>query len=714
MSVLAKRVVAYCSLSLFIVAFIFLGLSTLVSGSAASTQSAPTKLDTLSRFGGAVTNVSVYGNIAVAYSSNSGLHLLDVSTPQMPIHLAGTPSDLGINPYITDAAVGPSQLAVTDDNGLHIFDITDRTTPEEVYTEAIQTENMMFVGNLLIGERPGDPWTHDDNELFIYDLSDPEYPQILDSMMINVVDMIEINSLLYVINDDQLRIIDISDPASIVQISEFTEPMTVSFVEISGYGTQLYVYQRNTRNEHGVLLIDVVDSTEPTSNGFFPLTRQNTTQAASKMAAYEDKLITYDGSTKNILLIDTEVPENPVQIDSLYVERGSSLVFDSELVFATTHNYGLRIFAAPLDDNLEQIGSYSATGTGDLIVDQDMVYVVSRPNIIQILEIGSDLSLSEISQLILPGDSIGEIAKAHDVLYVANENAGLQIVSIADRTNPYIIAAFPLSNATQVHVQDSLAFVINDSIEMYIIDISDPDNPNQVSVHQVADNWLDAFDVSGNYAYLGLNIQWDANFVQILDISNPSFPTEVKFLSTGAFGLDAVDVEHNLLITQGTYAIEMFDITDPENPSFIGERRSTLGYISMHLFDGLVYCNNSSYPLPPYRNQSKLRVIQVDENPEEIGISTDAMSILDMDIANDVAFASSFANGIYVLGDSDTLATMTPTPTQTSIPPTPTLTETSTPPTPIPTETSIPPTPTATQAPEPSDFRLYMPLLTRD
>jgi hypothetical protein len=138
-------------------------------------------------------------------------------------------------------------------------------------------------------------------------------------------------------------------------------------------------------------------------------------------------------------------------------------------------------------------------------------------------------------QLDMPADAMGICCDA-DYAYIACGSAGLQVVSISDIYNDYLVSSLPLSEglALSVDVKDTIAYIAADRAGLYIVNLGrDRRNPTVIRNINTIGRTKDV-KIVGNYAYIA-----DANYgLRAVDISDPASPRIVATYQTNyAYGL---------------------------------------------------------------------------------------------------------------------------------------------------------------------------------
>ncbi len=163
--------------------------------------------------------------------------------------------------------------------------------------------------------------------------------------------------------------------------------------------------------------------------------------------------------------------------------------------------------------------------------------------------------------LILGMDLVG------DRLYIASKNysgAGLIIADISTPSEPTLLGAEILQNATRVNVVGNFALVCNENWRPYVVDISDPETPAWVAFLD-SENGSKDLTIVGNIAYVATGSSLD-----IVDVNDP-----VSSFLLGSINLPDI-VYHVSVVGAFAYVscrdngVQVVDISQPENPVLHG------------------------------------------------------------------------------------------------------------------------------------------------
>jgi hypothetical protein len=173
-----------------------------------------------------------------------------------------------------------------------------------------------------------------------------------------------------------------------------------------------------------------------------------------------------------------------------------------------------------------------------------------------------------------PGDARG-LAVSGSYAYVADWNAGLRVISVADPTHPAEVGHFEgPDSAVGVAVSGNYAYVIDMSAGLRVISVADPANPAEVGywdtpglAYRVA--------VDGNYAYVA---DLDSG-LWIISVADPAHPAMTGHLDLQwAVGLSASG--HFIYVADYQSGLHVISVANPANPVEVGHNES-LGFLCL-------------------------------------------------------------------------------------------------------------------------------------
>ena len=153
--------------------------------------------------------------------------------------------------------------------------------------------------------------------------------------------------------------------------------------------------------------------------------------------------------------------------------------------------------------------------------------------------------------------------------------------------------------------------------------------------------------VAGNYAYL---VDWSTG-LYVIDISDPTAPFEVSFLSTGGY-VSSLDIAGNYAYlgesTNGG-VLRVVDISDPTHPAVVGSL-TTSKIRDVEYVDGRVYLGDEEV-----FGTGGMRIVNVDipENPTVLGHYQGCTHVLDLAVEGDYAYLACSGDGMHVVDISN-------------------------------------------------------------
>jgi hypothetical protein len=198
----------------------------------------------------------------------------------------------------------------------------------------------------------------------------------------------------------------------------------------------------------------------------------------------------------------------------------------------------------------------------------------------------------------LPG--FESLVVAEDYAYIAAGEGGLRVMDISDPTAPTEVGFHAMSRpAWSVTVEGNIAYVAAGD-GLHILDISNPVAPIGIGFYDTPDAALD-LTVVGDIAYIAEAFSEDENPIErgglrVVDVSDPANPNGISFYpmnpgqadeferSNAPRGVQGVAVARDYAYltyrTERRGGLRIVDVSDPANPSQIGDYQDYVYYIS--------------------------------------------------------------------------------------------------------------------------------------
>jgi hypothetical protein len=268
-----------------------------------------------------------------------------------------------------------------------------------------------------------------------------------------------------------------------------------------------------------------------------------------------------------------------------------------------------------------QVGSLlTATNAYDIKVQGDLAYVASSTGGLRIINISDPANPHEIGQIAHGGGSGRGVFVEGHLAYLADDDQGLQIIDVSDPYHPVERGVYNSGSgyAYDVYVDGSYAYLADYWDGLRILDITDPDHPVHLARMDPGGGWTEAVQVVNGIAYT-------ADFgegLEIIDVTNPQAPVfldrfdeesgneqtmdvqvvgGIAYTANQLFGIKIFNVTNprdivkltemtSATFTRAIYAEEnrlyevqgnsfvVWNVTDPANPSYIGQIALGNGY----------------------------------------------------------------------------------------------------------------------------------------
>ena len=226
--------------------------------------------------------------------------------------------------------------------------------------------------------------------------------------------------------------------------------------------------------------------------------------------------------------------------------------------------------------------------------------------------------------------------------FVGDLGSGFRVIDISDPENPDEIGfTDDASRIRGVAVEGNYAYVANERSGLFVIDISDPQNPEAVGSYDTP-GVAHGVTIAGDYAY----VADEGSGLRVINISNPENPDEVGAYDTPGNSKNVRIVGDYAYVADEVGGLRIIDISDPENPDETGYYDTEGGSYNLAIHDNYAYVGDGS-------NGFLVIDISNSENPREIGHYDNPESANGVAVIGNNAFLADGAAGLRIIDISN-------------------------------------------------------------
>ena len=301
----------------------------------------------------------------------------------------------------------------------------------------------------------------------------------------------------------------------------------------------------------------------------------------------------------------------------------------------------------------------TAGDTWDVAISGSYAYVADG-SYVRIVDISDVSNPTEVGSYAV-ADTAQGVFVSGNYLYVGDQNAGLLILDVTDKTNPTFVDSLYYkkdgtadwqNNYWNVIVSGNYAYVTAYKY-FYIFDVSDPSSITHHGTFTCSSNCYE-FDLDGDYAYIANT----SAGLRIVDVSDPSSPTQVALLDDASGCCTGI----NDIVKSGNYAyaarydnssgneldrLYIYDVSDPTSPSLLSYADYTKNY------DGTLAPESIGFD-GTYVYSSLWGIIQVHDvsnvnSPVLHALIEPNANTYQIDVSGDYIFLSNRSSGIQII-----------------------------------------------------------------
>ncbi len=202
-------------------------------------------------------------------------------------------------------------------------------------------------------------------------------------------------------------------------------------------------------------------------------------------------------------------------------------------------------------------------------VDGDWVFGGCRYELLRIIDISDEANPTLAALHGAPGMSYEGSALAGDLLYAARHADGLEVIDVADPSQPVTVAELSgLVNCWDIALAGGYGFVADGTGGLAVLDLSNPISPDHLYSLPTPTTAMD-IELTGDLALLACG----SSGVEVFDISDPLNARWIGNYNSSGLATHLDTVGDRLYIADWD-DLEVVDLSVPESPSRIGWERT--------------------------------------------------------------------------------------------------------------------------------------------
>lgn len=459
---------------------------------------------------GEVGSFVKYGDYALFIGGEKHLQIMDFSSPQQPELISGLDVP-GMNGSATFIDVYEHYAYLFFNGTVAIVSLSDIFAPQLLSTAelGIGLVSQSIHDNVLYISR--NPW--DSYNVYSYSLSDPLSPMLLDSLTVNIYPRsISCGDGFLVCGDTKGIVLDTSNPANLQLLSEITYISSTyyGYGAIAVSGTMLVV-----GCDYYVSVYDFSKTPYLQGTISLPYRVEGFTGYIHGNSFWCQCLDYYGNDGAGVMGIDFSNPESPqvCYTEMFYANGIFRFYMDEELMSLRTNQNAQYIKFSVLDSsNTPDFAiSYPMESIGSIVANDKWVVGVNSNRFIQIVGVPEDnttvlpfysFTPNNFSSLKLHGDILLYTTRA-EPYQNGSATRYLVLFDLVTQTQKAILELGPsFWGNGEIIVAGDIAYICNKDEGLFVVDISNPEQPLLLCFLQEYINY-DCAVVGGGKLYVG-------------------------------------------------------------------------------------------------------------------------------------------------------------------------------------------------------------------
>jgi len=583
---------------------------------------------------GPTLDIVVENNIAYLANGENGLTILDISNPGK-INWLGSHQQLG-NAH--SLQLTNEQLWVLNAAGQYLLvDISNPAMPSIIsaFRPSHATSSFSVVDDTL----------HTVNNLHLrqYDVS-RSAPQISNESLdfgqgVNFGGQRRI-----FIRDNLAYVADWFSGLHIYDISKAEHPHLLSTFHTEGSSKGVIVRGDHAfvaDDDHGLQIINIKDPRQP-----FRVSQLQTPGLAYIPVLDGDRLY-LAGHHGGFQIIDISDPNNPSILGS-HDTSGKTwgIQIKNNHVYIADDDAGLMIFNVSDPQHIKMLGQFNPGGDAeDILLNGNIAYVAFFENGVFIIDISDPGFPRQLAHIATPGNARG-LALRNQHLYVADWLSGIQVIDISNAKQAHIVGSYDSKGASWgLAIKDEQAYIMDWWGGFSVLNIGQTLHPlpnPQLAGQYINPQIIRAYAAHDNVLFTA----WGKNGLQIFDITNPLNPTWMTGVDTPAAVVSIALWQDYAYLALTNKRIAVVDISNPHQSSLVKLFRSGRnikrlvvknGKLLLASKDGSLTIYSLKNPQKPKKGKRiKTGILDFDINKQQqlVTSGTEGVAVYDLARAN--------------------------------------------------------------------------------
>lgn len=545
--------------------------------------------------------------------------------------------------------------------GVHVIDVSSPASPVRVTTIPTAGDaSYLAIDQDRLFVSAG-------TALALFDIADPANPAALGSVTgtsVNQHLLVENNTVYLAAYTGGLRIVDVSDPAAPVILSNTRASNNAgTYYNVNAIAKKdKYVYLGGGGS--GVLVYDVSDLSRPNLVNQIDLPGSAPATAPHSIVVWGNFLFVADGDA-GVRVLDITLPfvpklagllDTPGSVQDLFIDGLLMLAADLNSgvqllsIFETTDKDGDGIVdgADVFPNNPAEWTDTDGDGTGnnaDPDDDNDGV-----------LDVNDAFRLNPSEWRDTDGDGVGDNADAFPIDSTEWLDSDLDgIGDNSDATHAFVYSTISatdtLGQSRGVLKSGDILYVADGTAGLRVFQIAADGSLSQIGSYSLSgnpDSSARSLRLIGNYLYIAAR----SDGLLVLDVSVPSSP-QLAFAYDTPDRATFLTVEHDRLYLSDRHSLMIFDISAPQLPVFLGKLDTTFSTTgAQNEFEHMVVSNGVAYIAAYY---SGLYIVDVSNpaSPTRIASLDVAPALWAIEKNGNYLYAGGEGSGVLVFDVTD-------------------------------------------------------------